>query len=72
MRNWKIIKWTDPPEKPQKTPFTCLHCVKESMLKVSGMAIAQLGDGLVFDKEGHRMPEVIECPHCRKRREACQ
>lgn len=69
MRNWKVIKWEDRPEAPAKVPFTCVKCGNESMLEVCGTPLAQVGDGILFDIGGHSLPEIIECPHCRRRKE---
>jgi len=68
MRNWKIVKWDARPKHTTTTEFRCSDCGKDAKLAVSGMAIAQVGDGLVFDSSRYSMAEIIQCPHCRRRK----
>lgn len=45
--------------------FTCLTCGEASVVSGSGLALAQVGSGIVFDSSKHWMPETIRCPHCK-------
>jgi hypothetical protein len=66
MRNWKILEWGTVPQNTKRTcAYTCLNCMAESSLPVSGTPIAQVGEGLVFDRGDHAAPALIQCPICR-------
>ena len=69
MRRWKIIKWNDRPKVTREAKFTCVDCMNESTIEVEGLPIAQVGSTIIFDIGKHSMPDVIECPHCRRRKE---
>jgi hypothetical protein len=74
MRNWKVLDFgpmtADPEINHNTIEFTCMNCMKDALLPVIGVVIAQLESGLVFDNLGrHAVPKQIQCPHCRKRME---
>jgi len=43
--------------------------MNESNLLVEGTPLAQIGDGIIFDIGKNSMPDKIECPHCRRKKE---
>lgn len=71
MRNWKVLDFGSvQPEKARKIEFTCMNCMRDALLPVIGIVLAQIDSGLVFDTCGsHSMPKQIQCPHCRKQME---
>ncbi len=72
MRKWRILEYgdVDPGKVGPTVEFNCPSCGKDAQLSVTGLAIAQVGSGLVFDRGKYAVPKVIECPHCRRRMEA--
>ena len=72
MRTWKILHWKDRPEHTTTVAFNCPSCGMESNIEVGGKPMAQIGAGIIFDLGGHSMPDAIECPHCRRRKELDQ
>jgi len=52
--------------------FDCPSCGIASNIEVGGKPMAQIGAGIIFDLGGHSMPNTIECPHCRRRKELDQ
>ena len=46
-----------------------MNCMKDALLPVIGVALAQIEWGLVFDVGRYATPKRIQCPHCRKRLE---
>ena len=66
MRTWKILDRGEVPEPATKALMTCVSCGTEASIPVVGMAIAQVGQGLVFDRGTYHMPHVIQCRTCRK------
>lgn len=73
MRRWRILAWADRPERTRDVEFNCTRCEMDSKLPVNAadLIIAQMHDGLVADSMPSRnmMPDVIQCPHCRRRME---
>ncbi len=68
--NWRVIDRGGVPEHGSNmVDYTCLNCGVESRLPVLGAAIAQVGQGLVFDTGSFAMPAVIQCRHCRRKYE---
>lgn len=64
VKTWKIIDFGDVPETASRVEFTCIKCGRDAMLPVTGLAIAQAGQGLVFDNRHHSMPRTIQCRKC--------
>lgn len=69
MRNWKILKWPNRPERTTSIEYHCTKCGKDANLAVVGIAMAQIDRGVIFDTPLFSMPEAIECPYCRKQYE---
>lgn len=68
MKTWKIIdRGKVPDPAPNTAMLTCLGCGDEAALPVVGVAIAQIGQGLVFDSGNRILPPVIRCRNCRRR-----
>lgn len=64
---WKVIDRGNVPDPaPNHVMYTCIHCMREAELPVVGVALAQIGAGLVFDTSNHAMPRVIRCRKCRR------
>ena len=67
MRKWKVIDRGKVPDgRTSNYEFTCMGCMNESMLPITGLPLAQCDSGVVFDIGGHSMPQSIKCPHCRR------
>ena len=67
---WKVIRrGAVPLEGAKVAQFTCLNCMHEADLPILGTAIAQVGDGIIFDPGPHAMPAVIECRKCGRQME---
>lgn len=67
---WRILELPDPP--PQWTGsimYSCPGCGKEALLPIVGLAIAQIGAGLVFEPGSKLIPKTIQCRFCRRRYE---
>lgn len=63
---WKIIDRGKVPEIARKVSFHCCNCEHDAELPVSGLAVAQIGQGLVFDIGGYAVPLIIQCRKCRR------
>lgn len=62
MKKWNLLS-PPPSGYANEIPLTCLGCGIESLVAVSGIPLAQVGQGIVFDGSG-KVPERIRCPHC--------
>jgi hypothetical protein len=62
---WKIIDRGTVPEITQHVDFTC-QCGHDAKLPVLGLAMAQIGMGIVFDVGKFAMPKIIQCRKCRR------
>ena len=70
MRHWKIRQWANRPAAIREIEFMCLHCEKASLLSTNAhdLIIAQLDAGVICDvgKSPNTLPDIIQCPHCRR------
>lgn len=67
MRRWKVRKWPDRPAHTHEISYCCANgCMRESLLPVAGVPIAQVGMGIVFDTAEKALPVEIQCPWCRR------
>jgi len=64
-RTWKVLERGRVPEGARLTEYTC-ECGHDAMLPVLGVPLAQLGQGIVFDRGPYAMPEVVQCRNCRR------
>ncbi len=62
---WIIIDRGSLPERTLHIDYMCTKCMRESLLPVTGIVLAQSGQSLVFDIGPHATPAQIRCPHCR-------
>ena len=62
-KTWKILDRGEVPRVTNVIEYHC-ECGVDAMLPVSGLAIAQLGKGLVFDRGPYSMCKVIQCRSC--------
>jgi len=68
MRKWRVLDYGDLcADKAKLVEFRCMNCQRDSLLPVTGLPIAQVESGIVFDSGSHAMPRKTECPHCRHR-----
>lgn len=64
MRTWKILDLGDVPEDSAVTVLTCVRCGTDATIPVVGVAIAQVGAGLVFESKPYKTPRMIQCRKC--------
>ena len=64
---WNIIDRGDVPigEAPV-IEYDCPRCGAPALLPVRGLALAQVGDGVVFEPGVRAMPKIIRCRECRR------
>ena len=67
--SWRVLDYGEVPMTARTVDYVCLGCGHEAVLPVLGLAIAQIGQGLVFDSGGYAMPKVIQCRRCRRQYE---
>lgn len=67
LANWRVIRYGAEFDRKSARPIslTCLACGHDADVPVVGLAIAQLGQGLVFDVGPQDVPQEIQCPRCR-------
>ena len=65
-KTWDILDYGEVPEDAPKLEFTCENCGTDADLPHLGVAIAQVGAGIVFDTEKYAMPARIRCRACRR------
>ena len=64
---WKVVnRGRVPALAPNHAMYTCLGCMHEASLPVVGVAIAQIGQGLIFDPGDHAAPRTVQCRKCRR------
>lgn len=68
MPTWDVIDRGDVPEglSARSMEYTCIHCGYEAELPVLGLPLAQIGQGIVFDRSPYAMPRTIRCRKCRR------
>jgi len=75
MKTWKIIKWTNRPEKLGSLELECPGCKTEASLlcgiDLKHRTIAAIGLRLILDPPGWQpprgsLPDVIKCRYCRR------
>lgn len=68
MATWAVLDRGDVPEGAQARliEFTCIHCGFEGDIPVLGLPLAQVGQGIVFDRQPYAMPKTIRCRYCRR------
>lgn len=66
-RTWRVIDRGSVPEGSRTIEFSCPGCGVDALLPVAGVALAQVGPGLVFDGGPRAIPAEIECRSCRRR-----
>ncbi|HXI14769.1 MAG TPA: hypothetical protein VNM48_00260, partial [Chloroflexota bacterium] len=64
VKTWKVIDRGSVGDTARVVDFTCV-CGREAQVPVSGLPIAQIGMGIVFDGPPYAMPAVIQCRKCR-------
>jgi hypothetical protein len=72
LANWRVLRYGADFDRnsARMVSLTCLGCGHDADLPVVGLAIAQIGQGLVFDIGPRDTPKEIQCPRCRKILEA--
>jgi hypothetical protein len=63
---WKIIDRGKVPKIARQIDLHCCECGHDALIPVVGLAMAQVGQGIVFDIGGHAIPPVIQCRKCRR------
>ncbi len=63
---WKIINYGAVPIDASTIEYDCIQCGRSALLPVTGVVIAQIDSGLVFDNDPHAMPAKIQCRRCRR------
>jgi DNA-directed RNA polymerase subunit RPC12/RpoP len=65
-KTWHVLDHGDvQPSRANLIEYDCPHCGTEALLPVLGLAIAQCGSRLVFDRGPHAVPRRMRCRTCR-------
>ena len=67
---WRIIDRGGVPKISNHVEFHCCECGHDAELPVSGLAMAQINQGIIFDFGKHAVPKIIQCRKCRRRFES--
>lgn len=67
MKTWKIIESGPVTENSNKIMYMCPGCGANAALPVTGRAIAQAQETIIFDIGEHAVPDIIQCRSCRRR-----